>query len=264
MELVTWGDIKALTTEAFHEIQHTPELLTPEVHQQVCDHGHVWIYDEQESARGYDPRVGMCPQCRNQARLRELQREIEASGIGERYFHTEWEDLELIDPMPRIKAATERITEVIESGENALLHGPPGGGKTQAAVLLVKAAIRAGHSARLDNLGRLGMDIRAGYDGDGASEAQTVNDLAAVGLLVLDDIGAGETGTAKVEQRILYLVTEARQNAQAPTVLTTNLTPQSLAATLGGRIVNRLQPLASIGFSHGRNFRKPTGQEGLW
>lgn len=222
-----------------------------------CDGGFRYVTQDDGTIA-----VEPCRECEAEKRLKRLEQEIRASGIGDRYFGVEWEDLELVEPMPRIRAACERIGEIIDAGESALLHGTPGTGKTQAAVLLVKAAIRAGYTARVENLGRLAMNVRAGYDDRTLpSEKSVVDELSTVSLLVLDDIGAGETDAATVEKRVLYLVTEARQNATLPTIVTTNLDGILLKKHIGQRILNRLSPLTTIGFTHGRNFRRRAGTE---
>lgn len=238
----------------------TPELLrslTPrDAHERYCAAG--WI--EQVSEDGYTAML-KCPYCATRAAETELRLAVEASGIGSRYLDTTWADLDLPDPLPALKAASERITEIITSGHNALLAGPPGTGKTQAATLLLKAAIAEGHTARLANIGHTAMTVRAGYDDHAAgdSEAAVVERLARPSLLVIDDIGAGEAGEGKLELRILYFVLEQRQNARRATLLTSNLTPQQVTAFLGTRITNRLMPLETFVFNHGRNFRTPKG-----
>lgn len=228
-------------------------------HRAYCYGGYVDVTQD-----GYD-QILRCPVCEYERELQACERCIEVSGIGSRYFGLEWSDLDMVDPMPRIKAACERIGSVLDAGHNMLLTGEPGSGKTQAAVLCMKAAIRKGYSARLGNLGRLALDIRASYGREAGSstEAQVVRELSAVDLLVLDDMGAGETVSAEVERRVLYLVLEARQNAAKSSVLTTNLSPQKLQNTIGARIMNRLNPLAIVPFTHGKNYRLKT-REVLW
>ena len=238
----------------------TPELLrslTPrEAHDRYCVDG--WI--EQVDDGGHTA-VLRCPLCARQAAEAELRLAVEASGIGSRYLAVTWDDLELLEPLPAIKTACSRISDVLAAGHNALMAGPPGTGKTQAATLLLKAAIAAGHTARLANIGHVAMQVRAGYDdrNAGDSEAVVVQRLSTPDLLVIDDIGAGEAGEGKLELRVLYFVLEARQNARRSTVLTSNLTPGDVAKFLGPRITNRLMPLEAFTFAHGRNFRAPKG-----
>lgn len=245
-----------------------------EVHDRYCDQrdlpagviinapGGLQVIDDSPE---YPPHpAGLnCPWCvirRNEDAARAA---IQASGIGPRYFDTAWDALELVEPLPAIKAASERITEILDQGHNALFAGPPGTGKTQAATLLVKAAIAAGRTARLENIGHAAMQIRAGYDGDGPTEDLITHRLSNTDLLVIDDIGAGEAGDGKIEKRVLYFVLEARQNGRKATVLTSNLTAQNVTDFLGARIINRLMPLEVFNFAHGRNFRKPKG-ENAW
>lgn len=238
----------------------TPELLRSlnprEAHNRYCQAG--WI--EQLGEDGYTSML-KCPLCTRQHAEDELRLAIEASGIGTRYLETTWDELDLPEPLPALKAASTRITEIITSGHNALLAGPPGTGKTQAATLLLKAAIAAGYTARLVNIGHAAMRVRAGYDNHNAgdSEAELVERLTRPDLLVIDDIGAGEAGEGKLELRILYFTLEARQNTRRATILTSNLTAQQVATFLGPRITNRLMPLETFAFAHGKNFRAPTG-----
>jgi DNA replication protein DnaC len=225
-----------------------PTLVSEDEHLENCASG--FVYNERNEAV-------RCPICEVQRRFANLDKEMRESGIGDRYLKLEWNDLEMVAPMNRVKKACENIHEVITGGHCALLWGAPGAGKTQSAVLLVKSALKAGYKACIENLGRLCVDIRSGYSGEGSTEAEVLKKLSNVDLLVLDDIGAGETSNALVEKRILYFVLEARQNQKKPTVVTTNLTPHEVTNMSGTRIIGRLQPLTYLEFNHGKNFRKP-------
>lgn len=241
-----------------------------EVHDRYCDQrdlldgvtmnalGGLSVIDDSPDYPPHPAHLN-CPWCEIKKNELAARAAVQASGIGPRYFDTTWADLELVEPLPAIKAASERITDVLAKGHNALFAGPPGTGKTQAATLLVKAAIHAGRTARLENIGHAAMQIRAGYDGDGPTEDLITHRMSKVDLLVIDDVGAGEAGDGKIEKRVLYFVLEARQNARKATVLTSNLTAQRVSDFLGARIINRLMPLEVFNFAHGKNFRAPSG-----
>lgn len=217
-----------------------------------CSEG--WLFDEH--GRAY-----RCPDCHAAAEAARVEHEIRVTGVGERYWTTTWDDMDLLEPMPQIKRASERISDILDAGDHLLLSGPPSSGKTQSAVLLIRAALEAKRSARLLNLGRAGMEIRAAYKTEnGPTEDQVVAQASRPDLLVIDDLGAGETGNATLEQRILYLVLEERQNTRRSTVVTTNLEPQEVAKRLGQRLLGRLQPLTILQFRHGKNFRRPGGK----
>ena len=210
----------------------------------------------------YD-QVYRCPHCAAQKGLAQLEQQVRDSGVGERYWNTTWDDLEMVEPLPGLQAAAHRIGDIIRAGHSLILVGSPGTGKSQAAVLLTRAAIEAGHTAAFANIGRIAMEIRAAYDEGGITEAGETKRLTSVDLLTLDDLGAGEAGDAKIERRLLYFITEARQNARKPTILTSNLSAQELRDFVGERVMNRLMPAEVLPFSHGRNFRRPTAKT-LW
>ena len=195
--------------------------------------------------------------------LEAFIKELRHNGVPERYLAVEWDDLEMVDPLPDIRAGCERIRDIIKAGHSLILCGPAGTGKTQAAMLIARAAVKQHCRVRVANVGRLASRIRAAYSDDSTTEEYETRELERADLLVLDDVGAGESGEAKVERRLLYFVLEARQNARRPTVVTTNLTATALKEFLGDRLMNRLMPAEVVNFKHGRNFRRPTAAT-LW
>ena len=130
--------------------------------------------------------------------------------------------------------------------------------------MIAKTAIRSGLNARVVNIGRLCVDVRRGYSDQGLTESAALESLGTTDFLILDDLGAGETRNATLENRLLYLALEERQNRRLPTIITSNLEPDALVTKLGSRLLNRLQPLTVLEVNHGRNFRLPSGRDSLW
>jgi DNA replication protein DnaC len=186
------------------------------------------------------------------------------AGIPPRYLDLEWNDLEMLEPLPSIQQACTQLDLISLEGESLLLHGPPGSGKTQAAIMIAKTAIRSGLNARVVNIGRLCVDVRRGYSDQGLTESAALESLGTTDFLILDDLGAGETRNATLENRLLYLALEERQNRRLPTIITSNLEPVELVGKLGSRLLNRLQPLTVLEVNHGRNFRAASGRDSLW
>ncbi|CAM4425720.1 hypothetical protein DEMA109039_19065 [Deinococcus marmoris] len=109
--------------------------------------------------------------------------------------------------------------------------------------------------------------MRDGYgdrSGNALKESKALKRLSTPDLLVIDDLGAGETDSASVERRLLFLALDQRQMHRKPTVITSNLSPAELAAIFGGRIMARLQPLTIVHVNHRKNFRTSKGIKTLW
>lgn len=259
---------------ALRQVRSVPEFIarvTKSVHVQYCDGGSIVVLDALKQ-----PDLVKCPYCQQAQREERFRAQLEASGIAGRYADMEWNDLEKVEPVVRLAKKCEEINKILEVGACLLLYGKDTGtGKTQCAMLIGKAALRAGYTVRVVNLGELAVQVRASYgdrDKNIVTESQAIAQLIEPDLLILDDLGAGEAESLKVEKRLLYLALNARQTRRKSTICTSNMifAPSSeeirtgrkapgrtpvLLEVLGERIIARLQPLTRIHFNHGKNFR---------
>lgn len=233
------------------------------LHDDSCMGGDVVI---SAGPGAYDNR--RCPHCEVTGRETRLRAQLKASGIEGRYLDSEWADLELLPPLDRVAAKCADIDALIRAGVSLLLYSEQtGSGKTQASMLIAKAAIRAGHGAQVVNLARMALDVREGFSNRGG--ADTLTERAALlrmttpALLVIEDLGASEGETAAIERRLLGLALDHRQMHRLATVVTTNLLLQvpegskapTLGSIFGARVLARLQPLTALHVNHGVNFR---------
>lgn len=250
------------TTEEYARWLTEPTLLNGTLHNTHCQAGTIVIFELGE----YDSRP--CPHCRAQEREAELRRKLVASGIDGRYLDPDWEDLEQPAPLDRLARATQNITAILQAGDSLLIWSTEtGSGKTQAAMLAAKATIRTGRTAQVVNIARLALSVRDGYKdktGEALTEGAALQLMASPDLLVIDDLGAGETDNASVERRLLFLALDQRQMHRRSTIVTSNLPPKELVTLFGARILSRLQPLAIVHVDHGKNFRSPQGRQSLW
>ncbi len=111
-----------------------------------------------------------------------------------------------------------------------LLHGEPGTGKTRLAYeVLRRLHFDQRRKVRALSASAFAHQVGVGFgEGGGRGEA-FVEQLAAVEVLFLDDLGKGRL-TDRVEAELFYVLDERCAHLR-PTILTTNLNGEALAAS---------------------------------
>lgn len=119
-----------------------------------------------------------------------------------------------------------------------VFSGAPGTGKNHLAAAIGNHLLGAGHSVLVVTIPDLMLRVRECYD-EGQSESSLLNDLCNVDLLVLDEVGIqrGSSG----EKVIINQVIDRRLSSMRPVGILTNLNHGELVATLGARVMDRLQ-----------------------
>ena len=198
----------------------------------ICD-GTGFTYDEATNT-AYDCR------CRPQRVALAKARSLSAV-IPRRYRDVAFDR----PPVTEIAAAVvthtrrfaESIDEQLDAGRGLWFMGPVGTGKTTLAMLVSKAALRAGRSVAIYSLPRLLNEIRDTHRAE-RSHIELLDRLTAVDLLHVDDVGAERTTDWVLEE--LYSIVNARYEDQQSILLTTNLNGDDLGAQIGERTVSRL------------------------
>jgi DNA replication protein DnaC len=201
---------------------------------EVCD-GTGFVYDESTNT-AYDCRCR--PQRLAQARARSL-----SAVIPRRYRDVAFERPPVTDIEPHVVAATRRyadtIDEQLDAGRGLWFMGPVGTGKTTLAMLVSKAALKAGRSVAIYSLPRLLNEIRETAHGTERSHVELLDRLTAVDLLHVDDVGAERTTDWVLEE--LYSIVNARYEDERSMVITTNiLDREALCEQISERTVSRL------------------------
>ncbi len=199
----------------------------------LCD-GSGFLYDDATNT-AYDCRCR--PQIIALAKARGL-----SAVIPKLYRDVAFDRPPVTDIDPQIVAATrrfaDRIDENLDAGRGLWFMGPVGTGKTTLAMLVAKAALRAGRSAAIYSLPRLLSEIRDTFTA-GRSHVTLLDRLTAVDLLHIDDVGAERTNDWVLEE--LYSIVNARYEDQRSIVITTNiLDREALCAQIHERTVSRL------------------------
>ncbi|HZU40195.1 MAG TPA: ATP-binding protein, partial [Solirubrobacteraceae bacterium] len=200
---------------------------------ELCD-GSGFLYDA-ASNTAYDCR------CRAQRIARAKARSLSAV-IPRRYRDVSFDRPPVTDIDPTVVAATRRFTDEIDAhldaGRGLWFFGAVGTGKTTLAMLVARAALRAGRSVAIYSLPRLLNEIRETHQSD-RSHLELLDRLTAVDLLHIDDVGAERTTDWVLEE--LYSIVNARYEDQRSIVITTNIVDRdALCQQITERTVSRL------------------------
>jgi DNA replication protein DnaC len=200
---------------------------------ELCD-GTGFRYDERSNT-AYDCR------CRPQRVALAKARSLSAV-IPRRYRDVAFERPPVTDIDPPVVAATRRfadaIDERLDSGRGLWFMGPVGTGKTTLAMLVSKAALKAGRSVAIYSLPRLLNEIRDAHRAE-RSHVDLLDRLTAVDLLHLDDVGAERTTDWVLEE--LYSIVNSRYEDDRSIVITTNIVDRhALCEQITDRTVSRL------------------------
>jgi DNA replication protein DnaC len=196
-----------------------------------------------------DTRTSSYCRCREQVVAERQARGLRAV-IPELYRGSSWDRY----PVPQINQTAvysvrryaAKIDERLDNGQGIWMFGGHGTGKTTLAMLASKAALKAGRSVAIYSLPRLLSEIRRTFDdGSPITQIQLIDQLTAVDLLHIDDVGAESTSAWVLEQ--LYAIVNARYEAKKAIIVTTNLVERDeLAQQIGARTVSRLEEMCEV------------------
>lgn len=136
-----------------------------------------------------------------------------------------------------------------------VFYGPAGTGKTTLAAAALKERIAREGAGLMVEFYDLMNAIQAAYSSEGAESSALLMAAQDAPLLMLDDLGDPDRGQHKTRERFaetddkrlkLYNIVNRRCKMNAPTIFTTNLTPDEVGIQFGEsqRIRQRLEEMA--------------------
>jgi DNA replication protein DnaC len=199
----------------------------------ACD-GSGLVLDE-ETNTAFDCR------CRPQRIALRKARSLSAV-IPRRYADVAFDRPPVTEIDAPVVTATRRfvdaIDEKLDAGRGLWFMGPVGTGKTTLAMLVSKAALKAGRSVAIYSLPRLLNEIRDTHRAE-RSHVDLLDRLTSVDLLHIDDVGAERTTDWVLEE--LYSIVNGRYEDQRSVVITTNIKDRDeLCGQITERTVSRL------------------------
>ena len=157
--------------------------------------------------------------------------------------------------LPRARLCELAAGRFVAQHAGILLIGPPGIGKSHAAVAIAVGAIRAGYRALIRSSFDLAQDF-AEAEATG-ERRELVAQLTRVDLLVLEDFGMRKLGPTAAEDLLEIFV---RRHEKASTLITTNRPTQDWGVFLGDvpattAILDRFLEHAEIVPMNGKSYR---------
>lgn len=134
----------------------------------------------------------------------------------------------------------EDFRRVLRQGNNLLLVGAPGTGKTHLACAVLHQVMSQGHSGLFTGMSEALRMIRSTYSpGAKITEEEAFQLYTKPDLLVIDEVGVA-IGDDEKRRAMLFDLLNNRYGEVRPTVLIGNLTAEELEQYLGERVMDRL------------------------
>ena len=132
------------------------------------------------------------------------------------------------------RAAVTRLDDW-DYKKNIIIGGDTGRGKTGLAIGLARKLLEDDvRGVEYVSVPEMLDDMRPGSGGD-----DPMSRLKRRHVLILDDLGSAKPSDWVYER--LYVLINARYESELPTIVTTNIQPESLVEAIGDRVVSRLQ-----------------------
>lgn len=185
---------------------------------------------------------------------RLFSRRLKQAGIAEVKEFSDF-DWSFNPKLPRARLCELAAARFVAQHRGVLLIGPPGVGKSHAAVALAVGAIRAGYRALVKSTFDLAQDFAEAAATD--QRRELVDELTRVDLLVLEDFGMRKLGPTAAEDLLEIFV---RRHEKASTLITTNRPTEDWGQFLGDipattAILDRFLEHAEIVAMQGKSYR---------
>lgn len=182
---------------------------------------------------------------RDQAQAERKTAALIAAGITPRFADATFdgyivETNEQRQALSSCRDYAEQFPTHFRAGRSLLLTGNVGCGKTHLATAIVRTVVADRCRALIIPASDIISLARASMvPGSGYTDRDVILHLGGLELLVIDEVGCQKG--SEYELGLLHAIIDRRYQAVLPTVLVSNLGPESLKSYIGGRALDRLR-----------------------
>ncbi|MET7363301.1 ATP-binding protein [Streptomyces sp. NPDC005562] len=179
------------------------------------------------------------------------------AGIPLNYQRLGWDDVKAVQQpiVEQIMGYAVEGARNIAAGRNLVLWSQaPGTGKTLLLALLCKALMVEGFQVHFSQFNEI-IDLFTSSWRDQAERAQWDRRVRNVDILAIDDMGKEHKGRLEMVEAMVDQIVRARVSDAAPTIITTNLTPQEMQEGYGGYVMSLLSETADFIEINGADYR---------
>lgn len=169
-----------------------------------------------------------------------IEKKFGRSGIRDRYLNCTFKNYTVANEGQK-KALTMAKSWINNFGSGCasfVFSGSPGTGKNHLAAAIGNALLAQQKSVLIITVAELMTEFKASFNG-GKSEAELMDDICRVDLLILDEVGVQMD--SKYERIILHQIIDRRTSMFKPVGILTNLNFAELSNAIGERAIDRLQ-----------------------
>ncbi len=219
------------------DIRNQPVMMT-------CEHHGRWKRQETMDGPVISPD---CPQC---IQDRRMASDFGRAAIPPRYQPRSLETYQVEGPGQKqalevCQTYAGNIKRTLAEGQNLLLIGSEGTGKTHLACGVARRFLESGHTALYVRTAELISMVRETWRPDSKkTERRVIRELTEPDLLIIDEVGV--QGKTENEQQILFNVINGRNEQMRPVILISNLDAEDIKKVLGARSYDRIRECCRV------------------